>query len=194
MSRHLFISALLVSAMMASVAFPRPAIATQPATNAMAATFQDFNRRIAAYVELHARLAKETGPIDETKQPAEITAREVALGTAVRQARANAKVGDIMAPPIAAAFKAVIANEYKRRSPQVKTDRKEDQDELADFVPQVNQVYPPTQPLVTFPVGLLKTLPKLPKELEYRLVQRYLILRDIEANIIIEVLPMAVPR
>lgn len=193
MSRYLVTFGLLSSVLLAIFAVPTAVNAAQP-TNTTAATFQDFNRRIAAYMELHTRLAKETGPIDDTKQPAEITAREVALGTAIRQARMASKAGDIFSPPIAAAFKAVIASEYKRRSAQVKTDRKEDQDELADFVPTVNQVYPPTQPLVTFPHGLLKTLPKLPAKLEYRLVQRYLIIRDVEANVIVDVLPTAVPR
>jgi hypothetical protein len=46
---------------------------------------------------------------------------------------------------------------------------------------------------VTFPAGLLRVLPKLPRELEYRLVQRNLILRDIEANLIIDVIPLATP-
>ena len=46
---------------------------------------------------------------------------------------------------------------------------------------------------MTFPAGLLRVLPKLPRELEYRLVQRNLILRDIEANVIIDIIPAAMP-
>lgn len=168
--------------------------AQMPVTNALARTFEDFNRRIASYLELHRQLEKTAGPIDDTKDPKEITAREVALGAAIKQARASAKAGDIFTPEIGAAFKSVIANEYKRKPPAVKVDRTIDQEELADFIPQVNQVYPPTQPLVTFPHGLLRSLPKLPEELEYRLVQRYLIIRDTAGNIIVDVLPMAVPR
>lgn len=92
-----------------------------------------------------------------------------------------------------AIFKKIIRDEARRRSPRVRANRREDQDELADFTPMVNQMYPPTQPLVTFPAGLLRALPKLPRELEYRLVQRNLILRDIEANLIIDFIPAAMP-
>jgi hypothetical protein len=157
------------------------------------AVLADFNARIKDYVALHRKLAEETGPIDETKEPHEITAREQELGKRLRTARRHALRGDIFAPPIEALFKQIIRDEYRRRSPAVRADRREDQDELADFQPNVNQVYPPTQPLVTFPAGLLRVLPELPRELEYRLVQRNLILRDREANIIIDFIPTAIP-
>ena len=153
----------------------------------------DFDTRIKAYVALHRKLANETGEIDETKNPRQITDREVALGKLIRAARAQERRGDIFTPPIEAFFKQLISEESARRSPRVRTDRKEDQDELADFTPTVNQAYPPTQPLVTFPAGLLRVLPKLPRELEYRLVQRNLILRDIAANVIIDFIPAATP-
>lgn len=153
----------------------------------------DFDARTKAYVTLHRKLANETGEIDETKNPRQITEREVALGKLIRAARAQARRGDIFTPAVEALFKRIIRDEFARRSPRVRTDRREDQDELADFTPTVNQVYPSTQPLVTFPAGLLRVLPKLPRELEYRLVQRNLILRDIEANLIIDFIPAATP-
>lgn len=168
-------------------------VATQPQTNPTAATLADFETRLKTYVALHRKLANETGEIDETKSPRQITDREVALGKLIRTARAQARRGDIFTPSVEALFKQLIREESAGRSPRVRTDRKEDQDELADFTPTVNQVYPPTQPLVTFPAGLLRVLPKLPRELEYRLVQRNLILRDIEANVIIDFIPAAMP-
>jgi hypothetical protein len=57
----------------------------------------------------------------------------------------------------------------------------------------VNQIYPTTYPLATFPPGVLRQLPALPKPLEYRFVQSTLILRDSEANLIVDVLPEAAP-
>ena len=48
-------------------------------------------------------------------------------------------------------------------------------------------------PLATFPATLLPLLPRLPEQLEYRVVQNYLVLRDIEANLILDVMPNAVP-
>lgn len=165
----------------------------QQAVNPTAAVLADFRARVDAYVELHRRLAKQVGEIDSTKSPKEITDREKALGLAIQASRAQAKRGEIFTPEIAQVFSQIIRDEYRRRSLAVRTDRRQAQDELADFQPTVNQIYPTTQPLATFPAGLLKVLPPLPKELEYRLVQRHLILRDIEANLIVDVLSSATP-
>ena len=169
--------------------------ANKPAASASqtAAAVAEFNERIKEYIALHRKLANETGEINDTKKPAEITLREQALGKLIRENRTAAKQGNIFTPPVQALFTDIIKQEYARRTAAMRKDREEDQDELADFAPVVNQTYPPEKPLVTFPAGLLRTLPKLPSELEYRLVQRNLILRDIEANIIIDFIPAATP-
>ena len=52
----------------------------------------------------------------------------------------------------------------------------------------VNKPYPTTIPLVTAPAKLLAALPKLPEVVEYRLVDRRLLLRDRDANLIVDVL------
>ena len=52
----------------------------------------------------------------------------------------------------------------------------------------VNTVYPTTMPLATCPPALLRKLPDLPPELEYRLVGHNLILRDVQANLIVDIL------
>lgn len=167
--------------------------AGQTPTNPIAEAWVEFDARVKEYLVLHQKLANETGAIDETKDPKQIADRERALGQAIRSARSQAKRGDLFTPAVEVRFKQVVAAESKRRSASVRADRREDQDELADFTPTVNQVYPSSQPLVTFPAGLLRTLPKLPRELEYRFVQRNLILRDIEANLIIDFIPAATP-
>jgi hypothetical protein len=57
------------------------------------------------------------------------------------------------------------------------------------FRPAVNMTYPPEWPLQTFPPTLLFQLPQLPEELEYRFVDNALILRDTEANIVVDFMP-----
>lgn len=168
-------------------------LSAQTPPNRSAATIAEFNDRVNQYVALHRKRANEAGKIDDTKKPKEITEREQALGQAIRVSRAQARQGDIFTPAVQTLFKSLIKQEFARRSPAMRYDRHEDQDELADFTPAVNQTYPPEKPLVTFPAGLLRALPKLPAELEYRLVQRHLILRDIEANLIVDFIPAATP-
>ena len=50
-----------------------------------------------------------------------------------------------------------------------------------------------TLPLATFPPALLRKLPDLPPELEYRIVARSLLLRDVKANLIVDILRDVVP-
>ena len=57
----------------------------------------------------------------------------------------------------------------------------------------VNAIYPTNAPLSTVPPSLLLRLPKLPTDLEYRFVGRTLVLRDREANMIVDFLKEAVP-
>ena len=57
----------------------------------------------------------------------------------------------------------------------------------------VNEVYPTTLPLATFPPNLLQKLPALPPELEYRIVGRDLILRDVTGNVVVDVMREVFP-
>ena len=57
----------------------------------------------------------------------------------------------------------------------------------------VNAVYPDAAPFSTVPPSLLLKLPPLPEEARYRFVGRALILRDTEANVILDFIPDVVP-
>jgi len=164
----------------------QPIHQTAPAT-------AEFLKRVQDYDSLHRKVVEKVGALDPTKSPKEIAMREKALGEAMIAARPNAKPGDLFAPEPARLFKTIIRNEFKLRSGQAIRDRQDAQEELPSFTPMVNQIYPTTFPLATFPAGLLRQLPALPKSLEYRFVRTTLILRDSEANMIVDVLPDAAP-
>jgi hypothetical protein len=51
---------------------------------------------------------------------------------------------------------------------------------------KVNAKYPDAAPLPTVPPNLLAALPKLPEDLEYRFINRDLILLDVHANVIVD--------
>ena len=155
--------------------------------------FEDFAKRIDNYMKVRKPLADSVGELDPTKSQAEITARGVGLANAIIAARAQAKPGDIFTPEVATILATLIKQEYSRRTEPVQETRDDQQDELPDFVPKVNQLYPTTYPLATFPATLLPLLPPLPDELEYRVVQHYLVIRDVEANVIVDFMPNAVP-
>jgi len=82
----------------------------------------------------------------------------------------------------------------------VKADVKEELKENAEeqkeeggkpVVLKVNAMYPPDTPLPSTPPQVLRSLPKLPEQLEYRIVGKTLIIRDVEANIIVDFVPNA---
>ena len=51
---------------------------------------------------------------------------------------------------------------------------------------------PPNIPLQSTPPTILLNLPRLPPELEYRIVGRTLVLRDAVANIVVDLIPDAI--
>jgi hypothetical protein len=57
---------------------------------------------------------------------------------------------------------------------------------------KVNATYPEAAPLPTVPPNILQNLPKLPEQLEYRVVGKHLILRDVDANVIVDYIPNAI--
>ncbi len=146
-------------------------------------TVPEFQKRFAAYLDVQKKAIAELPALKRTDDPVEITAREVAMGQAVRTARANAKQGDVIGPETAAYFRKLIKEDLQLRTAAEKQVMK---DEIPAFTPQVNQSYPSDHPLATFPATLLKIMPTLPEGLEYRLLSNALIIRDIKANIIVD--------
>ena len=190
--RRAFGIAGLAAVLMAVVAACKEAKREEPSdpTNAV---FADFAKRLDAYVALRNRLADSVGELDPTKSQGEIAVRAASLASAIITARPNAKPGDIFTPEVATIIATLIKEEYRRRSEPVQETREDQQDELPDFTPAVNVLYPTNYPLATFPPTLLPLLPPLPENLEYRIAQHYLILRDTEANLMVDFMPNAVP-
>jgi hypothetical protein len=163
-------------------------------TDPTAPPVEEFSRRVDAYVKLRDSLSNNMGPLDETKSQAEIAARATTLATLIKGARETAKQGDIFTPDFATVMVTLIKTEFSRRPDSMVEQREDAQEELPNFVPEVNMVYPTTYPLATFPPRLLPLLPQLASDkLEYRIVTNYLILRDVEANLIVDFIPNAVP-
>lgn len=57
----------------------------------------------------------------------------------------------------------------------------------------VNGDYPENLPLTTLPPTLLRRLPQLPAEVAYRIVGHDFVLQDMEARVIIDFIPAALP-
>jgi hypothetical protein len=156
----------------------------QAPVNLRAQAMLDFKKRVDAYLALRRAITQKIPEVKETGNPAKIHEREVALGKAIATARLNAKAGDIFGP-VSAYLVKIVEDDWNSRSP---ADQKAMLSELPKgLILKVNQPYPPNLPLATAPSKLLAQLPMLPEELEYRLLNRRLLLRDRDANLIIDV-------
>ena len=165
-------------------------------TNPDALILKEFNDRVAEYVELHKRAEKDVPKLKRTDDPAQINAREEALASAIRQARSQARAGDIFFPEARKLFLGIIRGESKGTDgARVRAAIKEGnpRSEGSPVRLGTNAVYPDGAPLSLVPPALLLKLPQLPKELDYRFVGRHLILRDAKANIIVDYVLDAVP-
>jgi hypothetical protein len=170
---------------------PSPTATTPSGANAQGAATLEFKKRIDAYVKIHNDADAKVPSLKKTDDPKEISDREKALGLAIMTLRAGAKPGDIFAPDYQPYFIHIVKDDFKTRSA---ADRKALVVELpAKLKVDINTVYPTTVPLATFPPALLQKLPDLPPELEYRIVGRSLILRDVKANLIVDILRDFVP-
>jgi hypothetical protein len=158
----------------------------QAAGSARGAATKAFLDRIQQYVDYHNNVEKMVPPLKETASPEEISARQAALGAALIKQRPNAKEGDFFIPQYQPYLIQTIKADFAKRA---LVDRKALIVELPKGVKMsVNLVYPTTLPLATFPANLLKTLPELPKEVEYRIVGRHLILRDATGNVVVDLM------
>lgn len=174
---------------------PAPAVSAapdgQPATNAQGAATLQFQNQIKAYMRVHNEAESQVPNLKRTDDPQEIADREAGLARAIQTLRAEAKVGEVFAPEYQPYFIKIVQDDFANRSA---ADRKALIDELPkNMKVDINTVYPTSLALATFPAGLLRKLPDLPPELEYRLVGRSLILRDVKANLIVDILRDVVP-
>jgi hypothetical protein len=159
--------------------------------NATGAAVLAFQKQVADYVKLHHEADSKVPSLTETSDPHKLASREAALGVAIRQLRVDAKPGDIFVAEFQPVLVEAVRQDFSTRT---MADRKAMVQELPKATKlSVNMVYPTSLPLATFPAKLLRALPDLPPELEYRIVGRDLILRDVKANLVVDFVRNVVP-
>jgi hypothetical protein len=165
----------------------------QKAPNPDAATIAEFLKRVDAYVALHKKLDATIPHLPKEASPQQIDQHQRALGQLIAQNRADAKRGDMFTPAMERIVRKLLADIF--RGPdgnQLKREIFEEYNQR-DIVPKINGRYPDEVPISTVPPGVLEGLPKMPDELEYRFVGRYLILLDPQAHMIVDYIERAIP-
>lgn len=164
------------------------------AVNQDSLVITDFENRVKEYVKLHK---KAQSGITALKKPTDSTSKineyRRDLARNIRAARPQAKQGDIFTPAVTQEFKRLLSIAYQgTNGAQIRVSLRHD--EPVSGVPvRVNAAYPERVPLQSTPPSILLNLPDLPPELDYRIVGRALVLRDVGASVIVDYIPDAIP-
>jgi len=151
---------------------------------------QQFRTRANGYITWREKnVGRAPAP---TNSPEKLDDARHELANKIRTARAGAKQGQIFTPEIADYFrKQISATLNGPHGNEVRQSLRHAEPVKMDL--QINQSYPANVPLQSTPPTLLLNLPELPKGMEYRIIDRELVLRDSDANIIVDYIPDAFP-
>ena len=149
-----------------------------------------FHEHLNLYAALHRKLEGPLPPRETAHQRfSDVVARRY-LASAIRGARPSARQGDIIDPAAARVFRAIMAETCA--TPDGALIAREFQGRAARPVPDpvVNEPYP-IEAASVIPESVLQRLPALAEDVEYRAVNDDLVLWDIHAQIVVDVLPDA---
>jgi hypothetical protein len=174
--------------------FALAAIAQGPGgVNPDSQILSDFSHRVNDYVKIHKAAQSEIHRPKPTNSSEAIEHYEHHLAHRIREARRGTLEGNVFTPAIAAEFRRLLGIAMQgseaariRRSLQSAAP-------VRIHLLRVDSEYPAGVPLQSMPPSLLLNLPSLPPEVEYRIVGRDLVLRDIEANLVVDFIPNAIP-
>jgi hypothetical protein len=158
------------------------------------AAIRSFEARVADYVALHRRLEASLPPQRPTMNISKLYIEARTLAARIRFARQFAQTGDLFTPEIVPVLRRQIA---ACLSPEewaaILAEQAVDEDGTPVVIPELraNMEWPPQVAFNFVPPRLLRALPPLPPELQYRLIGRSLVLWDHHANLIVDVLPAA---
>lgn len=150
---------------------------------------QDFEQRVQQYLDTHKEMHVAVKPSDSA---AKIAQEKQQARQKIKQARPEAKQGDIFTPAISTYFREQLALTLRGPDGAKVRSSLRHAEPLPNLTLKVNSRYPKDLPLQSTPPTLLANLPYLPGELQYRIVGQTLVLYDVSAGLIADLLPNAI--
>jgi len=159
-----------------------------------AAALRMFEHRTTQYAAVHQQLEGLLPPLTPSTDARALKLHGARLAAAIKASRPDAEEGDIFTPAVSRAFRGLILEALKGRDAELLLrERFEENPPIEPHHPRVYDVYPDWA-THEMPVILLQRLPVLPHDIEYRLIDHDLVLWDIHADLIVDVLRDAIPR
>ncbi|HYB94931.1 MAG TPA: hypothetical protein VEC39_08150 [Vicinamibacterales bacterium] len=190
------LTCLTVAILAVGAVVPHTNVAAQSPTApsaAEAAAIRQFNDAVTKYLKLRRGLTGEIAGPKANSTSSQLTTASDNLAIAIQRARPDARPGTIFVAPANPVLKKRIRDAVVQGS--LAATLADIDDERATILePKIHLRLPAASQMATMPPALLAALPRLPKELEYRIIGHYLVLRDVDAAIVIDYMPAAVPR
>ena len=143
------------------------------------------------YAALHRRLEAAVGRIDVDSSVESINRSTEALAAAIRSERHDARQGDLFTPALAHELRARVDGALRENNfhpGQIHANEATEGIDPATVRLHVNDRFPWALASMMFPC-VIAALPPLPPELQYRIVGDALLLIDVHAGVIVDVLP-----
>lgn len=154
-----------------------------------AAAVREFTDRLQEYLSVRQEVARDLLSERLFDDPGEMLFVRDALRRSIRDARPYARAGDLFTPRAASAFRHIIAATAAAERLDPKDFARELRAERLPGAkpPAVNRSYDWRLGAWMWP-ALLQALPPLPPDLQYRLVDDDLVLIDLRANLVVDIL------
>jgi hypothetical protein len=154
---------------------------------------RQFTTATQEYAWLHRRLENQLAPLEVNSNPDTINRAVQEMADAVRAARPHARQGDLFTDTLGAELRlriagALAANDFTPGD--VLTAEAAEAIDAALAPLKVNGPFPWIYASAMFPC-VQNALPPLPPELQYRMVGSTLVLIDVHAGLIVDLLPHA---
>jgi hypothetical protein len=208
-SRPCLLGGLMLGALAAACSTgSRETIAPPQTTEMDAETLRKFQHEIEEYVELRKDALKHIKPLSTKTTPAEADRYQNEVTAAIISYRKGSKRGEIFKPEVEQAIRRTLNREFsgpngpallkgiQQGNPRVEGNplpQDPSKEVKKNVTVAVNVRYPETAPYSSVPPTLLLKLPLLPEQVRYRFIGRTLIIRDTEADVILDYIPDAVP-
>jgi len=187
---------------------PGPTLVPPQTVEMDAETLAKFQEEVREYVQLRTKVLTKIPAVSPQASAEELSARQRALTQAIAAYRKGEKRGNMFKSKVEAAIRRTLTREFtgpngpalmkeiRSGNPRVEgnpTSRDPSKETMQNVTVAVNAIYPDAAPFSSVPSGLLLKLPPLPEVVRYRFVGRALILRDTEANVILDYIMDVVP-
>ena len=155
-----------------------------------------MNDRLRDYVELHRQIERKVPALPSNATPEQIDASQRNFEKLIREARATAKQGDIFTPEAQPVIKRLLVAVFSGADGKQLRSSVMDENTVSGAALKltVNSRYPDSVPLASVPAQILRALPELAEDMEYRFVGDWLILLDTHAHVIADYIDNALPK